>query len=97
MENAAALAVAFEIIWGCFFERERLMAKKKGCLFKIGIALLIFIGMIFVLFCMVLIMPSEEYETVNYDIPNMRDYYTHIKGDGEDKVTLMVYMVDLGP
>ena len=69
------------------------MAKKKGCLFKIGIALLIFIGMIFVLFCMVLIMPSEEYETVNYDIPNMRDYYTHIKGDGEDKVTLMVYMV----
>ena len=49
--------------------------------------------MIFVLFCMVLIMPSEEYETVNYDIPNMRDYYTHIKGDGEDKVTLMVYMV----
>ena len=23
----------------------------------------------------------------------MRDYYTHIKGDGEDKVTLMVYMV----
>ena len=69
------------------------MAKKKGCLFKIGIALLIFIGMIFVLFCMVLIMPSEEYETVNYDIPNMRDYYTHIKGNGEDKVTLMVYMV----
>mgnify|MGYP006934223011 CR=1 FL=1 len=40
------------------------MAKKKGCLFKIGIALLIFIGMIFVLFCMVLIMPSEEYETI---------------------------------
>ena len=69
------------------------MAKKKGCLFKIGIALLIFVGMIFVLFCMVLIMPSEEYETVNYDIPNMRDYYTHIKGNGEDKVTLMVYMV----
>ena len=69
------------------------MAKKKGCLFKIGIALLIFIGLIFVLFCMVLIMPSEEYETVNYDIPNMRDYYTHIKGNGEDKVTLMVYMV----
>ncbi len=69
------------------------MAKKKGCLFKIGIALLIFIGMIFVLFCMVLIMPSEEYETVNYDIPNMCDYYTHIKGNGEDKVTLMVYMV----
>ena len=68
------------------------MAKKKGCLFKIGIALLIFIGLIFVLFCMVLIMPSEEYETVNYDIPNMRDYYTHIKGDGEDKVTLMVYI-----
>ncbi len=33
---------------------------------------------------MVLIMPSEEYETVNYDIPNMRDYYTHIKGNGED-------------
>ena len=65
------------------------MAKKKGCLFKIGIALLIFIGMIFVLFCMVLIMPSEEYETVNYDIPNMCDYYTHIKGNGEDKVTLM--------
>ena len=23
----------------------------------------------------------------------MRDYYTHIKGNGEDKVTLMVYMV----
>ncbi len=35
---------------------------------------------------------SEEYERL-ITISNMRDYYTHIKGNGEDKVTLMVYMV----
>lgn len=69
------------------------MAKKKGCLFKIGIALLIFIGMIFVLFCMVLLCRRRSMKRLITIFMNMRDYYTHIKGNGEDKVTLMVYMV----
>ena len=33
------------------------------------------------------------YETTNLKIDGLRDYYTQLKGGGEDTATVMVYMI----
>jgi hypothetical protein len=70
------------------------MNKKKGCLIGgLGCGGVLFL--LLVIFVIICIFADEdsEYKTTNLNIPDLRDYYTQLKGDGTDTATVMVYMI----
>ena len=70
------------------------MDKKKGCLAAgLGCG-----GFLFLVVCLLAILfifsgGDGAYETTNLKIDGLRDYYTQLKGGGEDTATVMVYMI----
>lgn len=70
------------------------MDKKKGCL-AAGLGCGGFLFLVVCLLAIVFIFSGGDgaYKTANLKIDGLRDYYTQLKGGGEDTATVMVYMI----
>lgn len=70
--------------------------KRNGCLIGCGIGcgglLLICLCIVFIV-CLFVLDDDDKYIPADIQIEGLRDYYTHIKGDGSDNVTVMMYMI----